>query len=83
MVDGDVEDGNGDEDDMLCTPSGSHKRAPYLARQRCGGISAVTYGTGRPLAGSAGERRDAQREDQRTVAESTQEIYPGSGHREV
>ena len=55
MVDGIVEDEDGDEDDALRTLSGSRKRSPYLARQRCRGISAATYGTGRPLAGSAGD----------------------------
>ena len=55
MVDGIVEDENGDEDGALRTLSGSHKRAPYLARQRCRGISAATYGTGWPFAGSVGD----------------------------
>ena len=55
MVDGVVEDEDGDEDDALRTLSGSHKRSPYLARQRCRGISVATYGTGRPLAGSEGD----------------------------
>ena len=68
MVDGVVEDEDGDEDDALRTLLGSRKRSPYLARQRCRGISAATYGTGRPLAGSAGGRRVAQRADQRTAA---------------
>ena len=54
MVDGDVKDEDGAEDDALRTLSGSHKRAPYLACQRCRGISTATYGTGQPLAGSAG-----------------------------
>ena len=30
MVDGTVEDVDGDEDDVLLTSSGSHKRSPYL-----------------------------------------------------
>ena len=68
MVDGAVEDEDGDEDDALQTLSGSCKRCPYLAHQRCRGISAATYGTRRPLAGSAGGRRVAQRADQRTAA---------------
>ena len=34
----------------------------------CRRISAATYGTGRPLAGSTGGRRVAQRADQRTTA---------------
>ena len=55
MVDGAVEDKDGDEDDVRCTLSGSRKRSPYLACQRCRGISAATYGTRRPLAGSAGD----------------------------
>ena len=54
-VDGAVKDGDGAEDDALCTLSGSRKRAPYLARQTCRGISAATYGTGRPLVGSTGD----------------------------
>ena len=69
MVDGVVEDKDGDEDDALRTLSGSRKRVPYLARQRCCEISAATYGTRRPLVGSAGGRRIAQRADQRTVAQ--------------
>ena len=64
-----VDDEDGDEDDALRTLSGSRKRSPYLARQRCRGISATTYGTGRPLAGSAGGRRVAQRADRRTAAQ--------------
>ena len=68
MVDSVVWDEDGDEDDALRTLSGSRKRAPYLARQRCCEISATTYGTGWPLAGSAGGRRVAQRADQRTAA---------------
>ena len=55
MVDGVVKEEDGNEDDALRTLSGSHKRAPYLACQRCRGISAAAYGTGRPLAGSAGD----------------------------
>ena len=55
MVDGVVKYEDGDEDDALCMPSGSRKRAPYLARQRCHGISAATYGTGQPLDSSAGD----------------------------
>ena len=35
MIDGVVEDKDGDEDDALRTLSGSDKRAPYLAHQRC------------------------------------------------
>ena len=35
MVDGVVEDEDGDEDDALRTLLGSRKRSPYLARQRC------------------------------------------------
>ena len=68
MVDGAIEDEDGDEDDALRTLSSSHKRAPYLARQKFRGISTATYGTRRPLAGSAGGRRIAQRADQRTTA---------------
>ena len=67
-VDGAVEDGDGDEDDALRTLSGSRKRASYLARQRCRGISAATYGTEWSLAGLAGGRRVAQRADQRAAA---------------
>ena len=63
MVDGAAEDEDGDGDDALRTLSDSRKRAPYLARQRCCGISASTYGIGWPLAGSAGGRRIAQRAD--------------------
>ena len=55
MVDGAVEDEDSDEDDALRTLSGSRKRVPYLACQRCHGISMATYGTRRPLAGSAGD----------------------------
>ena len=68
MDDGAVKDEDGDEDNALCTLSGSRKRAPYLARQRSHGISVATYVTGQPLAGSAGGRRVAQRADQRTTA---------------
>ena len=77
MVNGVVEGEDGDEDDAMRTLSGSRKRAPYLARQRCHGISAATYGTGgtscctksRPAHGS--------------TTENTQAIYPGSGRREA
>ena len=55
MVDGIAEDEDGDEDDMLRALSGSHKRAPYLARQRCRGISVATDGTWRPVASLAGD----------------------------
>ena len=34
MVDGVVEDADGDEGDALLTSSGSHKQSPYLASQR-------------------------------------------------
>ena len=68
MVDGIVEDEDGDEHDALRTLSGSRKQAPYMAHQRCRGISTATYGTRRPLAGSAGGHRIAQRADQRTAA---------------
>ena len=37
MVDGVVEDEDGDEDDALHMFSGSRKRTPYLARQICHG----------------------------------------------
>ena len=47
MVGGVVEDEDGDEVDPLHTPSGSRKRAPYLACQRC-------HGKPRPLMGLEG-----------------------------
>ena len=53
-----------DEDDAQRTLLGSQKRSPYLAHQRCRGISAATYGTGWPLVGSAGGRRVAKRAEQ-------------------
>ena len=68
MVNSVVEDEDGDEDDALRMLSGSRKRSPYLAQQRCRGISAATYGTGRPLVGSARGSRVAQRADQCTIA---------------
>ena len=68
MVDGIVEGEDGDEHDVLRTLSGSCKRAPYLEHQRCHRISTTTYVTRRPLAGSAGGRRVAQRADQCTAA---------------
>ena len=68
MVDGVVEDEDGDEDDTLRMLLGSRKGSPYLACQRCRGMSAATYGTRRPLAGSAGGRRVAQRSDQWAAA---------------
>ena len=83
MVDGIVEDEDGDEDDALRMLSGSHKRAPYVARQRCRGISAATYGTGWPLTGSTGDVATKSRPVCSSTAERTQAIYPGSGHREA
>ena len=68
MVDGIIEEEDGDEDDALRMLSGLRKRSPYLTCQRCRGISATTYGTGWPLAGSARGRRVAQRAEQRAAA---------------
>ena len=84
MVDDVVKDEDGDEDDALRTLSGSHKRAPYLARQRCRGISAATYGTGRPLARSAGDV--ALHKEQTSMRQHDREHtrnFPGSGRREA
>ena len=85
MVDGVIGDEDGDEDDAQRTLSGSRICSPYLARQRCRGISAATYGTGWPLVGSAGGRRIAQRANQRTAARrgAHKRFYPGSGHCEA
>ena len=49
MVDGAIEDEDGDEDDALHMPSGSRKRSPYLARQRCRGKPRPPMGPGGPL----------------------------------
>ena len=49
MVDGAVEDEDGDEDDALRTPSGLRKRAPYLARLRCRGKPRPPMGPEGPL----------------------------------
>ena len=68
MIDGAIKDEDGDEDDVMHMPSGSRKRSPYLARQRCREISTTTYGTRRSLASSAGGRRVAQGAGQRMAA---------------
>ena len=49
MVDGVADDEDGGEDDTLRTPSGSRKRVPYLARQRCHGKPRPPMGPGGPL----------------------------------
>ena len=49
MVDGAIEGEDGDEYDALLTLSGSRKRSPYLARQRCHGKPWPPMGPEGPL----------------------------------
>ena len=49
MIDDATENEDGGEDDTLHMPSGSCKRAPYLARQRCRGKPRPPMGPGGPL----------------------------------
>ena len=49
MVDGAIEDADGDGGDALLMSSGSRKRSPYLARQRCRGKPWPPMGPGGPL----------------------------------
>ena len=67
MVDGVVEDEDGDEVDALHMPSGSCKRAPYLVRQRCRGKPRPPMGPGGPLLVRQGD--DVLQKEQTSVGQ--------------
>ena len=59
LVDGAVDDVDGNKDDALLASSGSRKQSPYLVHRRCRRKPRPPMGPGRPLAGSAGGSRVA------------------------